>query len=138
MACHYVRQVAERLWCVTVCTDVNVNSAHSRRVAFCSFVSKLSAKFLQALDVFPSEDRCYHLAFFIVGTAYADIPLELPLSALGIPSTPTVITVAVSCIFVATRSEVGGCNPGCGLPGESLGSAGKTGFPGMDWDIWGT
>ena len=118
MACHYVRQVAERLRCVTVCSDVDVDSAHSRCVASCAFVAKLSAKPLQGFNVVPSEDRRYHLAFFCVGTADADIPLELPLSASAVPGTPSVVAVSAGGVFVSSCSEEGRCRLGCVLPGD--------------------
>ena len=51
MACHYVRKVAKCLCGVTVCADVDVNTAASGGIALGSGFAKLPEKLLQGFHI---------------------------------------------------------------------------------------
>ena len=51
MACHYVCEVAKGLCGVSVCADVNVNSAAVLGVAYCACVAELAEDFLKGRKV---------------------------------------------------------------------------------------
>ena len=118
VAGHDVCQVAESLGCVALRADVDVNSAAACRVALCSGAAKLAAKFLQAFDVGVGKDRGDHFALLIVGSADANIAGEFPLAALGVPSAPGHVAVAVGGVLNAAGSEEGGGDLGCFLAGD--------------------
>ena len=86
VACHYVCKVSQGFRCVSLCSDVNVNSAPSCGVALCSGSAEKPYKLLQSFHILVVENRCHKLAFFIVGACNAYVLLELPFSALSVPS----------------------------------------------------
>ena len=120
MACHDVRQVAQGFRVVAVCSDVDVNSAHSCGVALGAFVAKLAAKFLEAFNVCPGKDRGYQFALLIVRSGDAYVLLEFPFAALRVPCAPGAVTVSVCCAFVSVGSEVVSCNLGCNVSSDSV------------------
>jgi hypothetical protein len=62
-----------------------MNSASSGSIALGTLVSELTDQLLQRFDIPVIQDRRYQFALLAVRTFNADIPLELPLSALSIP-----------------------------------------------------
>ena len=86
VACHDVCKVSEALRCVSVRSDVNMNSCPNLCVAYCSCLAKSSHKLLQDFNVAVCKNRRYHFAFFSITSCNADIFLEFPFSALCIPS----------------------------------------------------
>ena len=112
---HDVDQIAEGLRGVAFGTDVDVNTAASGGVALCPSLTQLADQLLQKLHVCVGEDRSDHFAFFIVGTLDADILLEFPFPALGVPSAPGAVAVAAGGVFVGVSAEEGGGEfGGCG------------------------
>ena len=120
MACHDVCQVPQGLWGVAVRSDVDVDSAAPGGVALGSGLAEAAAKLLQGLDVLVAEDRGDQLGLLAVRTADADVPLEFPLSALGVPCALGVVSVAAGGVFPAAGTEVpGGELRGC-LAGDAV------------------
>ena len=120
VACHDVRKVSHSLWGMPVRSDVNVNSAAPCGIAFRSCVAKLSDEFLQGFNVRVVKDWGYQFAFFAVAACNADILLELPLSAVCIPSGPSAVAVSSGCVLISSCSEVGGCKPCCLIPCDAI------------------
>ena len=117
VAGHQVCEVPEALRVVAGCTDVDVDSAHVRRVAFGALAAKSPHQLLQVLDIVVSEDRCYHLAFLFVGPCPdARVPLELPFPSLGVVGAPGLVAVAGCCVLHPAASEEVGCRFRCVLP----------------------
>ena len=86
MACHDVCEVSERLGRVPLGTDVDVNTAASCGITFCSGFAEAANQLLQGLHVNVGEDRRDHLAFLAVRARDADVLLEFPLASALIPS----------------------------------------------------
>ena len=83
-----------------------MDSAHVGGVALRSLAAEPAEKLLQQLDVLVAEDGRYKLGpLVVVPCDDADVPLEFPLAAGGIPSAPGVVTVAVGGVFPAAGSE---------------------------------
>ena len=118
VARHDVRQVAERLRRVAVRSNVDVDSAAPAGVTLRAVVAKLAAKLLQGLDVLVVEDRGDQFALFAVRSLDADVSLEFPLAAGGIPSAPAIVTVAVGGVFPAACPEELGGQLRCSLAGD--------------------
>jgi len=116
VAGHDVDQVAEGLRGVAFGTDVDVYSAASGGIALGSGLPQFADQLLQKLHVRVGEDRRDHFALFSVGAVNADILLEFPFPALGIPSTPGAVAVAAGGVAVVVGAEegggqLGGCAP---------------------------
>lgn len=114
VACHDVCEVSERLGRVPLGTDVDVNTAASGGIAFCSGFAEAANQLLQGLHVNVGEDRRDHLAFLAVWARDADVLLKFPLASALIPSRPSAVAVAASGVLVPPGTEEGGCQP-CGL-----------------------
>ena len=120
VACHNVDQVAEGLRGVSLCADVDVDSAASSGIALGSGFAKLPEKLLQSFHIAVGEDRGNQFAFFNVRSGDADILLEFPFPTLLVPSTPGGVAVAVGGIFVPACAEVGGGKLGCLGAGDAV------------------
>lgn len=118
MACHDIGKVAEGLRSVSVCSDVNVYTASSGRIAFCSGVAEEADKFLQGFHVSVGKNWRYQFALFAVRTRNADILLEFPFSVLCIPSRPGAVSVSGGCVLDSSSSEEIGGNLGCLFSGD--------------------
>lgn len=114
VACHDVCKISKGLVCVSLGTDVNVDSAASGRIAFGSCLAQAANQLLQGLHVSVGEDRRDHLAFLAVRARDADVLLEFPLASALIPSRPRAVAVAASGVLVPPGTKEGGCQP-CGL-----------------------
>ena len=109
VARHDVGEVPERLRCVSVGADVNVNPCADSCVADRSSLSQAADQLLQGFDVVVVQDRRYQFALFAVDARDADVLLELPLASLCVPSAVGFVTVPACCVFVsAGAEEVGG------------------------------
>ena len=86
VACHDVCKVSEALRCVSVRSDVNMNSCPNPCVAYCSCLAKSSHKLLQGFNVAVVKNRCNQFALFSIASCNADVLLKFPFSALCIPS----------------------------------------------------
>ena len=118
MACHDVSQVPQRLRCVTVGSNVDVDSAAPIGIAFGPSLTKLADQALQKLDVLVPEDRGNQFALLGFRPLDADVPGEFPLAALGVPGAPGPVAVAVGSVFAAAGAEVLGGNLGSILAGD--------------------
>ena len=118
MACHNVCQIPQGLWCMPLCSNVDVYSASSGCIAFGSCFSKESDNLLQGWNILIGKDRGYHFAFMCVIPANGNVLLEFPFPSLSIPCAPGAVTVSSGCILVASCSKVGGCFSGCCLSGD--------------------
>lgn len=67
MACHNVCEVSQSLRCVTLGSDVNVNSAAPCSVAFRTRLAKSADKLLQGFHVCVGEYRGHHSHFSLSG-----------------------------------------------------------------------
>lgn len=105
VACHDVCEISERLGCVPLGTDVDVDSAAPCCIAFGSCLAKAANKLLQGFNVGVGKDRCDHFAFLGIGSRNADILLEFPFPSALVPSRPGAVSVAFRCVFEASRSE---------------------------------
>lgn len=108
MACHDVCKVPKGLWCVSVCSDVNVDAAAAFCAALGSSLPKLPDEALQEFDVLVVKDRGYQFAFFCVRSFDRNVSLEFPFAVLIIPCAPGVVAVPVCRILEASGPEVGG------------------------------
>ena len=120
VACHDVRQVAERLRCVAVRTDVDVDSAAPAGVALRAVVAKLAAKFLKGLDVAVVQDRGDQFAFLVVRTADGNVLLEFPLTPFCVPCAPGAVAVAARGVLVPAGAEVLGGDLGRPAAGDAV------------------
>lgn len=121
VACHDVGKIPQGLCRVVSFADVNVYSAHVAGIAFGSGVAKVAKKFLQGGNVFVVQDGRYQFGLFVAGFCIdADIPLEFPFPALSVPCAPSVVTVAVCRVLVASGAEVVGGNFGCLLAADAV------------------
>ena len=118
VACHDVCQISEALWCVAVCSDVNVNPCTDSCVADCSGFAKLSDQFLQGFDVLVFQDWGYQFAFFAVCSGNGNVSLKFPFSALCIPCWPGAVAVSACCVFVSVCSEEVGGKPCSSFSGD--------------------
>ena len=114
VACHDVGEVSERLGRVPLGADVDVNTAASCGITFCSGFAEAANQLLQGLHVNVGEDRRDHLAFLAVRARDADVLLEFPLASALIPSRPSAVAVAASGVLVPPGTKECGCQP-CGL-----------------------
>ena len=105
MACHNVCEVSQSLRCVTLGSDVNVNSAAPCSVAFRTRLAKSADKLLQGFHVCVGEYRGHHFALFTVRSVNAHVLLELPLSTLAVPCGVGIVTVAACGVLVSACSE---------------------------------
>ena len=105
MARHDVGEVSQALRRVAFCPDVDVYPAAPPRVALRAGVPELPDKFLQGFNVRVGEDRRHQLAFFAVRPRDADVPLEFPFPAVGVPGAPGAVAVPTCCVFVPPCSE---------------------------------
>ena len=109
VACHKVCEVSEALRCVSLGSNVAVDSTSPRVITARSCLSEPSHKLLQGFDVCVVQDRCDQFALFAVGACDADVLLEFPLSALCIPCAVGFVAVAVCGVLgAAGAEEVGG------------------------------
>lgn len=109
VACHKVCEVSEALRCVSLGSNVAVDSTSPRVITARSCLSEPSHKLLQGFDVCVVQNRCDQFALFAVGACDAHVPLEFPLAPLCIPCAPSVVAVAAGRVLVAVRAEeVGG------------------------------
>ena len=120
VACHDVCEVSERLGRVPLGTNVDVNTAASGGIAFCSGFAEAANQLLQGLHVGVGQDRGDHLALFAVRPCDADILLEFPLASALIPSRPSAVAVAASGVLVPLGTEEGGCQPCSLLSGDAV------------------
>ena len=118
MACHDVGQVPKGLRRVALGSDVDVDSAAPGGVALCSGLAEAAAQLLQGFNVLVAEDRGDQFALFAVRSLDADVSLEFPLAAGGIPSAPGIVSVAVGGVFPAACSEELGGQLRCSLAGD--------------------
>ena len=101
-------------------SDVDVDPASAGGVALGARLAEPSAKLLQGFDVLVAEDRGDQFAFLGVRSADADVALEFPLAAAGVPCAPGVVPVAAGGVLEASRSEeLGGDLGGC-LAGDAV------------------
>ena len=112
MAGHEVDQVPDRLRCVAVSSNVDVDSAAPGRATLCAYVAKAPDQVLKELHVFVAKDWGHQFAFFRIGPCDGGVPLEFPLSAGSVPGAPGHVAVAGGCASVVAGSEEGGCCPG--------------------------
>ena len=105
VACHKVCEVSEALRCVSLGSNVAVDSTSLRVITARSCLPELSHKLLQGFDVCVVQDRCDQFALFAVGACDADVLLEFPLSALCVPSTVGFVAVAPACVLKAVGAE---------------------------------
>lgn len=83
---------------------VNVYPCANRRIANRSCLAKGSEESLQGFNVIPTKDRGDQLALLCVRPFDANVPAELPLAAMRIPSAPS--HVSVSCVGVSVVDRV--------------------------------
>ena len=93
VTCHNVCKVSHCLWCVSLCSNVNVNSAPSCGITFRPCFAKSSDKFLQGFHVLVFKDWRYQFAFMGIVSRNADVLLKFPFSFLTVPSRPCIVTV---------------------------------------------
>ena len=105
VACHDVGQVSQGLRGVSLCSDVDVDSAASGVVALGTGFSQATDKLLQGFDVTVGQDRGDQFAFLAVGSGDADILLEFPFSAVCVPGAPGFVTVASCGVLVSACSK---------------------------------
>ena len=90
---------------MSVCSDVDVNSASPCCIALGSCLAKSSDKFLQAFHVLVFKDWRYQFAFFAVRSCNTDILLEFPFSAVRIPCAPCFVAISSCCVLVSACAE---------------------------------
>lgn len=105
MACHYICEISEALWGVSLRADVNVYPAAPCRVALGSCLAKSANEFLKCFDIAVCKDRSDHFALFTVRSVNAYVFLEFPLAPLAVPSGEGAVSVAAGGVFMAVRSE---------------------------------
>ena len=85
VACHDVGEVSQCLGRVPLGTDVDVNTAASGGIAFCSGFAEAANQLLQGFHVGVGQDRRDHLAFLALRSCDADILLEFPFPSVCVP-----------------------------------------------------
>ena len=118
VACHDVHQIADALRGVSLAANMNMHSTSAGAVTAHSRLAEGSDNTLQKFHVLVVKDRADHLALLSLGTVDGNILLHLPLTTLGIPSTPAFVAVASCGVLVASGSEELGGNLGCLLTGD--------------------
>ena len=117
VACHDVDQIPQGLCGVVALADVDVDSASSGGAALRSSLPKEAEDALQGLDVVVGEDRGDQLAFLVVRSADAHVPLELPNPALLVFASPGHVAVLCGCVVGGGSEELGNLG-GCLLSGD--------------------
>ena len=109
MAGHDVGQVPQALRGVALGSDVDVDSAAPGGVALGPGLAQVPDQPLEEVHIGVGQDRGDHLALLAVRPVNADVLLEFPLAALGIPGGPGHVTVAGGGVLVsAGPEELGG------------------------------
>ena len=103
---------------VSLCSDVDVDSAASGVVALGTGLAKASDQLLQGFDIGVVQDRGNQFAFLAVGSVNADILLHFPLASLRVPGAPGFVSVAAGGVFVAACAKILSCKEGCFLAGD--------------------
>ena len=114
MAGHDVGQVPQALRGVALGSDVDVDSAAPGGVALGPGLAQVPDQPLEEVHVGVGQDRGDHLALLAVRPVNADVLLEFPLAALGVPGGPGAVAVPAGGVLVAAGSEELGGQP-CGL-----------------------
>ena len=120
MPCHDVCKISQALRCMSVCPDVDMDSASPCGIALGSCMSELSYEFLKKFDVFVMKDRCDQFAFLIVRSRNADVLLEFPFPSICIPCRPCIISVSGSRVFKSSCSEEYRCNLCSPVPSDVI------------------
>ena len=105
MACHDVCQVPKGLRVVAIRSDVDVDAASAGRVALRAGLAQPAAKLLQGFNVAVGQGRRDHLALVGIVAVDADVLLELPLAALGIPGAPGAVPILLGGVLVPAGAE---------------------------------
>ena len=105
VACYDVGQVPQAPRGVAFGADVDVDPASPGGVAFGPSLPQPPHQLLESVHVIVGEDWGNQLALFAVRPVDADILLEFPFAALGIPGRPGEVTIAAGCILVTPGAE---------------------------------